>query len=74
MFRSGADALREEGRVEGAIRALQQALLDLLRSKFRRIPRATEKVIRATRDQDELHAWLVRTANAETIEEIGIAP
>ncbi len=74
MFRSGAEALREEGREEGAILALQQALVDLMRSKFRRIPRTTERAIRATQDQNELHIWLVRAGNATTLQEIGIAP
>ncbi|HEV3024820.1 MAG TPA: hypothetical protein VGX76_20225 [Pirellulales bacterium] len=74
MFRSGADALREEGRVEGAISALQDGIVELVRTKFGRVPRATQRAIRATRDQDELRALLVRAGKAESIEEIGVAP
>ncbi len=74
MLRSGAEALREEGREEGAIRALQQTLVNLLRGKFGRVPRATEKAIRATRDLGRLDAWLVRAGTASTPSEIEIAP
>jgi hypothetical protein len=81
MFRSGADILLEEGRQQGleqglqqgAIRALQQALLNLLRAKFGRVPRATQRVIRATQDQRQLDAWLVRAGTASSLDEIGIA-
>jgi hypothetical protein len=73
MIRTGAEALREEGRQEGAVSALQQSLLNVLRSKFDRVPRATEKVIRATDDLGQLDAWLVRAGTAATLEEVGIA-
>jgi predicted transposase YdaD len=77
MTRTIAEALREEGRQEGhqegAVSALQQTLLNLLRAKFDRVPRATEKVIRATRDPGRLDAWLVRAGTASTLEETGIA-
>jgi hypothetical protein len=68
-----ADALREEGRQEGAVHALQQTLLSLLRAKFGRIPRATEKLIRATKDPARLDAWNVRAGTATTLDEVGIA-
>ena len=74
MFRSGADVLRDEGREEGAIHALQEGIVDLVRTKFGRVPRSTAKVIRATRDQNELRALLVRTGTAQTLQDIGIAP
>jgi predicted transposase YdaD len=76
MIRSGADALREEGRQEGrqegATSALQQTLVNVLRAKFGRLPRATERVIRATQDPHQLDAWLVRAGTSATLEEIGI--
>jgi hypothetical protein len=69
-----ADALREEGRQEGAVLARQEVLLNLLRTKFSRVPRATEKVIRATQDQARLDAWITRTANAAALADMGIGP
>ncbi|HVC95982.1 MAG TPA: Rpn family recombination-promoting nuclease/putative transposase, partial [Pirellulales bacterium] len=74
MFRTGAETLREEGREEGAIAALQQALVNLLRGKFGRLPRATERAIRATQDPGQLDAWLVRAGQATSLSEIEIAP
>jgi Putative transposase, YhgA-like len=74
MFRSGADVLIEQGRQEGAVRALQRALVNLLRTKFDRLPRATEKVIRTTQDLGQLNAWLVRAGTASTLAEIEFGP
>jgi hypothetical protein len=74
MFRSGADVLIEEGRKQGAIAALQQSLVNLLRRKFGRVPRATEKTIRATQDSEQLDTWLVRAGMASTLSEVEIAP
>jgi hypothetical protein len=76
MGQTIAEALREEGRKEGlqqgAVGALQQALLNLLRTKFGRVPRAAEKTIRATDDSAQLDAWLVRAGTATTLEETGL--
>jgi hypothetical protein len=80
MGQTIADALREEGRQEGrqegreqgAITALQQLLVDLLRTKFGRVPRATERIIRSTQDIERLRAWLLRAGTAATLEETGI--
>src|SRR5262245_21509805 len=77
-FRSGADVLiekgRQEGRQEGAIRALQGSLVNLVRTKFGRLPRATEKVIGTTQDPELLEAWLVRAGTASTLAEIEFSP
>jgi hypothetical protein len=74
MFRSGADVLIEKGRQEGAIKARQQTVLNLLRAKFGRVPRATVKAIRATEDQAQLDAWATRTLTATTLDDMGIGP
>jgi hypothetical protein len=73
MFRSGAEALREEGREEGATRALQDGILDLVRKKFGRVPRAAERAIRAMHDQNQLRDLLVRAGTAAALQEVGIA-
>jgi hypothetical protein len=73
-----AEALREEGRLqgqkEGAVEALQQTLLRQLRLRFHKVPRAVEKVIRATDDIGRLQSWCDRFASAQTIEDLGIVP
>jgi predicted transposase YdaD len=74
MFRSGADVLLEEGRQQGAIRALQQTLLNVLRAKFGRVTRATVRVIRATQDPRQLDAWVTRTVTATSLDDMGIGP
>ena len=71
---TGAEALREEGRQEGALRNTREVLLNLLRSKFGRVPRAVEKAIRTTEDVGQLNAWVVRAGMASTLEEAGIGP
>jgi hypothetical protein len=72
MTKTIADALREEGQQQGAVKALSQSLVNVLRAKFGRLPKATEKVIRETQDPRRLDAWLVRAGTAATLEEVGI--
>jgi hypothetical protein len=74
MFRSGADVLIEQGRKEGEIKGVQQTVVNLLRRKFGRVPRATEKVIRATDDLARLDAWAMQTLTANTLDDMGIRP
>jgi hypothetical protein len=78
MTQSIAEALREEGRQQGlqqgVLSGAREVLLDLLRSKFGRVPRAVEKAIRTTDDLGQLHAWVVRAGMASTLEEAGITP
>jgi hypothetical protein len=74
MVQSMADVLREEGRAEGASAALRAALLAQLRTKFGRVPRATERLVRATNDLTRLNEWLTRFATATSLEDVGINP
>jgi hypothetical protein len=74
MFRSGADVLIEQGRQEGAIKGKQETVLILLRDKFGRVPRATEKVIRATENRAQLNAWARRILTAGSLDDMGVGP
>jgi hypothetical protein len=74
MFRSGADVLIEQGFQKGSVKTLQQTVVNLLRRKFGRVPRATEKVIRATDDLARLDAWAMQTLTANTLDDMGIRP
>jgi hypothetical protein len=68
-----ADYLRAEGRRAEKIESRQQTLVRQLRCRFRRVPRATEQLIRATQDTAQLDAWLDNFATARTLAEVGIA-
>jgi hypothetical protein len=78
VVRSMADVLIEKGRTEGlrqgALQALRKALLELLRGRFKKVPKAVEKTVNATDDLARLEAWVVRFATATTLEEVGIEP
>jgi Putative transposase, YhgA-like len=74
LTRTIAEALRDEGRQEGAISALQRALLRQLRSRFGKVPKATERLITTTRDIAQLEAWSDRFATATSLEDVGITP
>jgi hypothetical protein len=74
LFMTGYEATLEEGRQQGARSNAREVLLDLLRSKFGRVPRAVEKAIRTTEDLGQLKAWVVRAGMASTLEEASIGP
>ena len=74
LFMTGYEATLEQGRQEGARTSAREVLLDLLRSKFGRVPRAVEKAIRTTEDLGQLKAWVVRAGMASTLDEAGIVP
>ena len=64
----------EKGRTAGAVSALLQAVLALLRRRFGKLPRATERVSAATIDLARLQSWIVRFANATILADVGIPP
>jgi hypothetical protein len=72
MIWSGADALREEGRIEGTVRTLRQMLLRQLRIKFKKVPRAVQSVINATDDIERLQGWCDRVMTAATLQDMDI--
>jgi hypothetical protein len=74
LFMTGAEALLESGRQQGSLRTARDLLLNLVRSKFGRVPRAVEKAIRSTDDLDQLNAWVIRAGMAATLEEAEIVP
>lgn len=63
-----------EGRKQGTALTLRQILLDLLRTKFGRIPRGTEKAIQATEDIALLRSWVKRSGTAASLEDMELAP
>jgi hypothetical protein len=71
MFRSMADVHQEEG-WKKAVLALRKALVQQLRDKFGKVPRAVERTIAATDDVTRLHAWAVQAATASSLEKVGI--
>jgi hypothetical protein len=73
MIRSMADVHQEEG-WKKAVVALRKALVQQLRDRFGKLPRAVERSIAATDDVTRLHAWAVRCATATTLDQVGIGP
>jgi hypothetical protein len=77
LMETMADYLLAKGRKEerraGEIHSRQQTLLRQLRRRFGRVPRATERLIRATQDTTRLDAWLDNFATAQTLADVGIA-
>jgi hypothetical protein len=71
-----ADMHREEGwqvgHREGTVVALRNTLINLLREKFGKVPRAVERTIAATDDVARLDAWLRRLVRVDTIDDVGI--
>jgi hypothetical protein len=72
MMRTGADVLRDEGRHQGEVRARQDILLRQLRVRFKRVPKAVERTVKATEDVARLDTWIERFVNANTLDEVGI--
>jgi hypothetical protein len=75
MGKTIAEALRDEGRAEGRaeaeVQSRQQTLLRQLRLRFRKVPKAVEGVILATKDTAQLDGWLDRFATAGSLSDMG---
>jgi hypothetical protein len=52
--------------------ALRQTLLRLLKIRFGSVPRAVQKVVKATDDIDRLQGWCDRVVTAATLQNVGI--
>ncbi len=76
VIRTIADELREEGMEQGlrqgGIRTRQEMLLVLLRARFKKVPKAVERTVKATDNVGRLDSWIERFANATTLDEVGI--
>jgi predicted transposase YdaD len=76
MVRTIADELRDEGRQqgrqEGEVRARQDILLRQLRARFKKVPKAAERTVKATADVTRLDTWLERFVDAKTLDDVGI--
>lgn len=68
MGRSMADVLEEKG----ALKALQQTLLRLLKRRFGNVPAAVSATIRATDDPEQLDDWLDQVVTVATLDDMGI--
>jgi hypothetical protein len=74
MTRTIAEALRDEGRQEGTVQGLRQALLHQLRTRFGQLPRTMERTITAATDEALLQTWLTRVLTATSLGDMGIIP
>jgi hypothetical protein len=67
-----AEAIREEGAVEGRREQAAKMLLRQLRLRFGELPAEVEQKIRLTRDIHRLEQWLDRFATAKSLADVGI--
>jgi len=76
MGRTIADALKDEGRIEGRaqgrLETARGTLIRLLHRRFGNVPDETIQIIEATSDLDRLNTWLDRFATAETLDDVGV--
>jgi hypothetical protein len=63
-----ADVLKEEGELRG----LRQALLRLLRRRFREVPEGVVAVVEASTDLGRLNEWLDNFVTAKKLADVGI--
>lgn len=74
MGQTIAEALKEEGRKEGAMRALQEMLLLQLQTKFGEVPVEIRRRIEQTDEVELLKTWLKAFAKARRRSQVGIPP
>jgi hypothetical protein len=74
MGQTIAEALREEGRAEEAVRSRQETLLRVLRIRFRKVPSGVEQRITNTDSPDQLDTWIDAFAKAKKLSDVGIPP
>jgi len=78
MGKTIADVIREEGMAEGLrrgeLRTKRQALLRLLRNRFKSVPRPITGLIQATEDLGQLDTWFDLASTAEKLADIRFDP
>jgi hypothetical protein len=67
MGQTIADALREEGKKEGALQFAQETLIGVLCEKFGRVPRALQQQIKATTDIARLRAGVYQVVKVDSL-------
>jgi hypothetical protein len=72
MGRTAAQALMAEGREQGFLQARQEALLDVIQSKFGAVPQTIEQQIQAIRDLNRLRELTRRVPTANSLEELNL--
>lgn len=76
MGKTIAEALREEGRIEGReeaeLGALRATLTRQLRRKFKNVPDTAVQAIEATDDVERLASWLDRLITARNLADLKI--
>jgi hypothetical protein len=73
MGRTIAEALRDEGKAEGALAKQRETLLRLLRLKYKRVSSAIVAEVEATQDVEQLDHWLDAVVTADKITDIPFA-
>jgi hypothetical protein len=69
MSQTIADALREEGKIEGALQFAQETLIGVLREKFGRVPKALQRQIKVTTDIARLKAGVYQVVRVNSLDD-----
>src|SRR5262249_62156941 len=69
-----AEAFKEEGRAEEAVRSRRTILLVQLETRFGEVPPRIRKRIENTDSVEELDAWIKAFAKARRLSQVGIPP
>ena len=72
MGKTIADALKEEGKEEGALEARQQTLIRLLQKRFGELSADVVSAVESTDSKEQLDKWLDQIVTAKTLAEMGI--
>ena len=65
--------MAEELLIEGGTKAKAEAILIVLRERFKKVPKATENAIRQLRDPVALDSWTAYAASCQSMNEFAAA-
>jgi hypothetical protein len=74
MGQTIAEALKEEGRAEEAVRSRQETLLELIQTKFGEVPAGVRRRVENTESVDQLKTWIKTLIKARRLSGVGIPP
>jgi len=73
MIKSVFEEREAVGKAEGKVEGKAELLLKILREKFNRIPKETEKAIRQMTDPIALDSWAIQAATSRSMDEFAEA-
>ncbi|SDD47406.1 hypothetical protein [Glycomyces harbinensis] len=75
LRKEGREQGREQGREEGQLKQARKSLLAVLKRRSMPVTSETQKFVESSGDLDQLQAWLVAAATADSLDEVfGVDP